>query len=232
MHYANMSDDEFLTLMRLGINTTLAQPAMLDLIATHGYDVPRLNAGLGLAENFAQRILDRIRTEGNKESATARLKTERREFHARTFHGQLSSVKKAFKGDPGFMDRLGVSGRLPKKFAPWLQGTKRFYDAILADPEVLAALAARGVTEQALQAARAKVLEIQGIDQEQEALKALVQQARLDRVASREVASDWYWEFVQHAKGAFRDHPEWLEMLGVKVRSNGRRKKPGDEPEA
>jgi hypothetical protein len=224
MHYSRYTDDEFLTLMRQGLTNTLADPEMVVLIAPYGYDVPRLQAGLGLADDFGAAILHREDIEGRQKSATARLKTECREFHARLFGAQASSVRDVFKGDPGFLTRLGVSARMPKKFSPWLQTVKRFYDSILADAEIRDTLAGSGITEEALIASRAKVLEIEGIDQQQEGLKAYVQQATQDRKAKRLIASDWYWVFVQNAKAAFADHPQWLEMLGVPMRTSQRKK--------
>jgi hypothetical protein len=224
MHYSRFTDDEFLTLMKQGLTNTLADPEMLALIAPYGYDVPRLQAGLALAQDFGVAILHRKETDGKQRSATARLRATCREFYIRTFRPQASSVRDAFKRDPGFLTRLGVAARMPKKFPPWLQTVMRFYDSILADAEIRDTLAGCGITEEALIASRARVLEIESIDQQQEALKAYVQQATEDRKAKRVIASDWYWVFVQNAKAAFADHPQWLEMLGVPMRTSQRKK--------
>jgi hypothetical protein len=228
MRYAKMHNDELLALVQRAVSSTLANPKMFDAVVPFGYSVERFRATQAGIDEYQEAVRYKQELDGRQRTATQQLTQAADEFHARSYRPHLAVVQNVFKRDAGFLTRVGSVVRRQKRFNPWLQGIIRFYDALLADPELVSRMGEEGIPLEVLQASRARILEIQALDQAQEVLKATSQQATLDRQKKREPIADWLWQYRQICRAAWRDHPEWLEVLGLKVPSGPRSKKKTD----
>ena len=109
-----------------------------------------------------------------------------------------------------------------------MQQARLLYTTALSDDGLQARLATRGITAPALQTAQDEIQALVALNQEQENLKGLAQQATRDRDAARKTVQAWLSEFRQVAKVALAAHPDWLERLGILARAGSAQPAPAE----
>ena len=125
----------------------------------------------------------------------------------------------AFKKEPGVATKLALNGRRKESFSGWLEQANLFYDNALANPDILNGLAKFGITEEKLQAGKTQVEELAALNAAQEKEKGEAQQATKTRDEALDALDDWLEDFLAIAEVALADKPQFLEALGVRVRS-------------
>lgn len=132
------------------------------------------------------------------------------------YHEQVTLARLAFKNDRGMKIKLEISGSRKKSKDAWLAQAMTFYEKI---DQMAPAMADYGVTLETLQQTKAMVealattrqLQLQSIGEAQDATE--------QRDVALRTMNSWMSDFKAAARVALKDNPQWLEMLGISVRS-------------
>jgi GTP1/Obg family GTP-binding protein len=131
----------------------------------------------------------------------------------------LQKAKVVFRNDSLTLDKLAVSGSLPKAYVKWLETVKKFYSEATSDHLIQEKLSRLKVTLDNLNAADAMVGQLENARAEYLREKGESQDATKAKDAAFVKMDDWMSEFYAVAKIALEDNPQLLESLGKLVRS-------------
>ena len=184
------------------------------LLANYGYDDAKLAAGLTLFTTATTLHENQLKEYGDQYSATQSFKravTAARE----TYMEHVKIARVAMKGSPAGGAKLGLSGSRASDFSGLAIQVDVFYVNALADPEVLAALAKFGITEDKLTASHAAFADTRAkyIKQKNETGEA--QKSTQKRDEAVDELSNWISDFMVIARIALKNQPEMLAALGV-----------------
>uniref|UniRef100_UPI003566645D hypothetical protein n=1 Tax=Ancylomarina sp. TaxID=1970196 RepID=UPI003566645D len=135
------------------------------------------------------------------------------------FNIHRKKAKVVFRNDPLILDKLAISGAMPRTYIKWVEAAKKFYSVALADAGIQAKLIRLKVTLEDLTAAntiitdleKARSLYLQEESESQEATRTK------DEAFYR--IDDWMSEFYAVARIGLEDKPQLLEALGKIVRN-------------
>jgi hypothetical protein len=213
-----MSEAETLEQYRVSLVNTENQPEIATVMAEFGYDTATIGQGKALLAQTRQ-AYDVNQTEDDETSEAYAAFSELKAQLEETYSLHRKKAKIIFRNDALTLDKLAVSGSLPKAYVKWLEAVKKFYSVVTTDTDLQTKLARLKVTTEELTAAsslisnvetaRANYLREKGESQDSTKLKdeAFV---KID---------DWMSEFYAVAKIALEDSPQLLESLGKLVRS-------------
>ena len=128
----------------------------------------------------------------------------------------LTLARLAFKNDRGMQIKLDITGPRKKTKDGWLSQAITFYDRL---DEIAAGMARYGVSLETLQQTKAMVEALATTRQRQMLCRGEAQDATEKRDAALKAMDTWMSDFRAAARVALKDNPQWLEMLGIRVRS-------------
>jgi hypothetical protein len=203
------SIDERLTQTDLALSNA-ADPLIAPLLAAHGYTVERLAEGLALLAAARQALSRRQDLRGVQQGCTRQVNEAQRA--AREKYVALAKVARTiFKDRPEVLVKLGIQGGTPSSLAGLLQAGATLLDN-LADPAIAAELAEYGHPPERIVELAAAFQALRTANNAQEAAKGDTQNATRELQAAMR-------RFRAIARDALRDHPEYLEKLGILTRS-------------
>lgn len=210
------SIDERLTQTDLALSNA-ADPLVALLLAAHGYTVERLAEGLALLTAARQALSRRQELRGVQQGYTRQVNEALQA--AREKYIALAQVARTlFKDRPGLLVQLGIQGRTPLSFAGLLQAGATLLDN-LADPAIAAELAEYGHPPERIVELAAAFQALRAANYAQEAAKGDTQNATRELQTAMRALDAWMSRFRAIARDALRDHPEYLEKLGILARS-------------
>ena len=131
----------------------------------------------------------------------------------------VALARLAFKDDRGMQMKLAIAGPRKRANNAWLAQAMTFYGKI---DEMATAMTGYGVSQESLQQAKAMVEALATARQQQLQRKGEAQHATEQRNAAVKAMDAWMRDFRAAARVALKDNPQWLEMLGMLVRSKVR----------
>lgn len=213
-----LSEAEALEQYRVALNNVELQPEIATTMVEFGYDVPVIAEGKTLLLETRQSF-DFNKTEDDETSeAYASFKTLKAKLEE-TYSMHRKKAKVIFRNDSETMDKLAVSGSLPKAYIKWLEVVKKFYSVANKDAEIQAKLVRLKITADGLTAANTLVGELETARETYLREKGESQEATKAKDAAFAKMDDWMSEFYAVAKIAMEDKPQLLEALGKLVRS-------------
>jgi hypothetical protein len=214
----HQSIDEFFTEAQVAIANAQANAEIQESLAAFGYTSEVIQEGKALYDRARTAQQQKQAEYGDQIAATDAL--NKAWERAKTTYTPLTQVARvAFKNDAGTIAQLALNGRRKKSLSGWLEQANLFYNNALANPDILNGLAKFGITAEKLQAGKAEVEALEGLNAAQEQEKGEAQQATKTRDEAIDVLDDWLDDFLAIAEVALADKPQLLEALGVRVRS-------------
>lgn len=195
------------------IENALNHPDIQKKLAAFTYDRKKLLEGKALNEKVG--LLQAVKKDnyGLQVSSTESLKVNLADTKA-IYHEHVALARLTYKDSRGMRYRLDLNGPRKRRKEEWLAQAAIFYSNI----EVIAADMARyGVTLEVLQQTKAMIEALSTTRQQQLLRKAEAQNATEKRDAALKAMDIWMKDFKTVARLALKDHPQWLEMLGIKV---------------
>ena len=232
MSVQDLSQADLLAAGRLATSNALADPDLVAALAPYGYDEAALQAVQATLDAYEAQMLAQQDRYGRQMEATERFSAAWKAFRDLHYTPHVTLARLVFKKEAGTQHRLGLKGRRATAFGAWVQQARLLYTTALSDTGLQTRLAARGITAAALQAARNEIQALVTLNQEQENLKGLAQQATRDRDAVRKTVQAWLGEFRQVAKVALTAQPDWLERLGILARAGSAQPAPAEPSDA
>lgn len=213
-----LTEAEALEQYRVALNNAETQPEIAAVMAEFGYDSKGIKTGKTLLTD-ARTAYDSNRTEDDETSAAYNNFEQQKEKLAESYNLHRKKAKVVFRNDPVTLDRLAVSGVLPKAYVTWLETVKKFYVVVAADPTITQKLAKLKFTAEDIAAANAVLGKLENARAVYLLEKGESQEATKAKDAAMVAIDDWMSEFYAVAKIALEDKPQLLEALGKLVRS-------------
>lgn len=208
---------------QVAISNALADAGMLKMLAEYGFTAAKVKEGQKLYDIARLAVNTHKNLSGTQQDKTASVKKITK--NAIDAYQSLAKVARAiWLKDKAKLVTLGLHGKMPKSTAGFITAAYTLFDnaagaEITSSSSATGTLAEYGYTKAKLTSERAKITELDKINQAQESAKGMAQDAaRTQDKALRELA-EWLARFIKIAKVALRAKPEYLEKLGVLSRS-------------
>ncbi|MCY1721579.1 hypothetical protein OU798_14580 [Prolixibacteraceae bacterium Z1-6] len=206
--------DELLTKSGVAINNGINQAAIASLLQEFGYTPERLAEGQDLRTTAGLLTNRQKKEDGEQQAATEALNQSIEEAN-RVYIPFLKIARVAFRKDTNRYIQLELNGSRKDSHSDWLGQTKVFYANLLADEEALEKMAGYGQTQEKLETGLGLVI----IAEEKLAMRKKEMGEAQDATIARDEAVDalqeWYSDYIEIARLALADQPQYLEMLGI-----------------
>jgi hypothetical protein len=205
--------DKFLHAARLAVVNAAGVPPIGAALAQFGFDVGRLQEGAALLATAESLQAAQRRRYSEQYVASAALRNAWAAAD-KTYSAHRTLARLAFHSEPD--RRVALLLHTPKKriLDPWLGQAGVFYQNLLGDSEMLAAMARYNITADLLAEAQTAVTQVALLNAAQKKEKANAQQGTRQRDAALDALNAWYVEFRTVARLALADDPQLLEALG------------------
>jgi len=207
--------DEFLQLVRLGVDNAQAVPEIVDAIAAYGIDAARMTEGAGLLATAESLQSAQVKAYGAQHGATDALNAAFADAD-KLFAEHRKLAKMVFREDGDAQTALYLTEAKKRAFDPWMGQATTFYENLTSDPAWVTAMGRFNVTALMLTDAQAELAALKSLDSAQEKAKGAAQGATKTRNAALDALDLWYGEFRNVARIAL-DGSQALEALGIKA---------------
>lgn len=213
-----LSEAETLEQYRVALDNVENQSEIANIMAEFGYDSETVNQGKTLLAETRQ-AYDVNKTEDDESSEAYHTFSTLKDNLANTYSLHRKKAKVVFRNDSLTIDKLAVTGSVPKAYTKWLETARKFYTIASADTAIQAKLARLKITPEDLTAGNTLINDLEAARAEYLREKGESQDATKIKDAAFAKMDDWMSEFYAVAKIALEDNPQLLESLGKLVRS-------------
>jgi hypothetical protein len=217
MNASDMTIDEILFQSGLRINNSLGDQKILNAVTPLGYGPEKLTEGQSLLNEATVLVETQKREYGEVDAAQQVFEDQRTNAH-KVYMAVLAISKIAFKGDVQAISTLDLTGRRASTFSGWLNQTRSFYRAILANEAWKTELAKYGQTEAMLTGELAMIDAVATASENKKKEMGDAQNATQERDEKLEELAEWVSDYEVIARIALADKPQLLEKLGIVVK--------------
>lgn len=218
MNTSDLTIEEMIYESGVRINNSLADTKVLNAVTPFGYDETKLTEGQNLLNEATTLVEAQKREYGEVDAAQQAYENQRQAAHKK-YMEVLAICKIAFKNDVQAISTLDLSGRRASTLSGWLNQTRSFYRALLANETWKAALAGFGQTEEVLNAHLAAIEAVATASEAKKKEMGDAQNATQQRDEKLEELAEWVNDYEVIARIALAEKPQLLEKLGVLVKS-------------
>lgn len=197
--------------------TNAASPDVAGALAEYGCDTAYLDQGLALRTAARDALSNRDLLYGRQQELT-RQAQEALRIARREYGGLVRIARTIFRDQPGLLVQLGISGRIPDALAALLAVADTLF-ANATDPAIAAELTKHGYPPEHIAEVQAAFEALRAAKEAQEIAKGATQQATQELQVAMAALDEWMSQFRSIARVALRDQPQFLEELGIRVRS-------------
>ncbi len=194
-----------------------ASPDVADLLVAHGYNAARLTEGRALWTTARDALSNRDLLYGRQQELTRQMNEAKRAAR-QEYSGVVRIARAVFRAQPGLLVQLGIAGRTPSALADLLMAADTLF-ANVADPLIAPALVTHGYPPTRIAEVLAAFRALRAANETQEIAKGATQQATQELQADMRALDGWMSQFRSVARVALREYPQYLEELGIRVRS-------------
>ncbi|WP_321995705.1 hypothetical protein [Draconibacterium orientale] len=217
MNMSDMTIEEILFQSGLRINNSLGDQKILNAVTPLGYGPEKLTEGQSLLNEATVLVETQKREYGEVDAAQQVFDDQRKNAH-KVYMAVLAISKIAFKGDVQAISTLDLTGRRASTFSGWLNQTRSFYRAILANEAWKTELAKYGQTEAMLTGELAMIDAVATASENKKKEMGDAQNATQERDEKLEELAEWVTDYEVIARIALADKPQLLEKLGIVVK--------------
>ena len=207
------SIDDRLMSAQVAIDNALSDAGIQEAVGMFGYDKARLTEARALYEE-ARALVSKQKAEyGEQFEATETVRVAWDEANA-AYMRTLKVARIALRGKTKAHTALALSGKRKQSITGWTGQATNFYLNLLADDDLIAALANFGYDQAKVEAEQALVQVVVEANAVQEKEKGEAQEATKLRDAKLDELDQWMADFKAIAQLAMEENPQWLEKLG------------------
>ena len=203
---------------RVAFENVEKQPEIATVMTEFGYGPETVAEGKAML-GATRQAYETNKTEDDETSEAYNLFETKKEELAEIYSTDRKKAKVVFRNDPLTLERLGISGAMPRTYVRWLETVKTFYSEALADETIKNKLARLRVTADGLNAANTLIGELESARAGYLREKGESQEATKTKDAAFSQLDDWMRDFYDVARIALDEKPQLLEALGLLVRS-------------
>ncbi len=212
----NRSIGERLAAAELALANAQNDAAIQGALMPFGYDNARMQEGQALYQAARDLVNKQTAEYGQQYETTGNLQAAWATAEA-AYMPTLKIARVALRDHARANGALKMNGVRKQSLWGWLEQAQAFYTNLLADEELLAAMARFGFDRPKLEAEAALVQAVAAADHAQEGHKGEAQQATKERDAKLDEMDQWMADFKVIAEVALAEHSQWLEKLGFGV---------------
>ena len=186
---------------------------IMGALVPFGYDNERIQEGRELYEAARNLVNQQSAAYGQQYEYTDDLSTAWAAADA-AYMSALKVARIALRDHERANEALKLSGIRKKSLWGWLEQAQAFYANLLADDQMLAAMARFGYDRTKLENEAAMVKAVAATDHAQEGQKGEAQQATKMRDSKLDEIDQWLSDFKVVARIALSEQPQMLEKLG------------------
>ncbi len=214
---ANAIDRKILE-TQYSIENALNHQEMREKLATVTYNHKKLTEGRLFNESAKQFQIRKNENYALQVESTDFLQKHEKETQ-KIYKKHVSLARMAYENNRGMQARLDIAGERKRPREAWLSQAITFYDRIDLIAEDMGKY---GVGVDELSQTKAMTDAIIHARQQQMQRKGEAQDATEKRDKAIQVIDEWMRDFKAAARVALKDHPQWLEMLGIQVKRKGK----------
>ncbi|RQW04465.1 hypothetical protein EH223_07250 [candidate division KSB1 bacterium] len=211
-----LSIDSRLRRAQLAIDNALSDADIRAALLPYGYDETRLQQGKALYDS----TMALQRTQEVEYSEQYAATAEFKKLFGTADVAYMDAVKIAriaLRDNTAGWQALELNGKRKESLAGWLRQAQQFFVNALGNADVVTAMSHFGFDQVKLQAAFDQVNAVAAANAAQQKEKGEAQQATKQRDAALDDLEQWLADFKVVAMIALRDHPQWIEKLGLAV---------------
>jgi len=193
---------------QVAIDTVMADPSLLAIMAEYGYDAARMQEGRALREQALALEAQQRAALGERFAATDARATAHARAHA-AYMRHLAVARVALRGDRGAAQKLDLATSRKRAQAGWLIQAQQFYTNALADGAIAQRLAAYGLTREQLAEALRTVVAVAAALVAQQATADTARARTKERDAALAALDRWMRDFRDIARVALADQTQW-----------------------
>ncbi len=212
------SIEDRLLAAQIAIHNALDDVELQDYLAKYSYGRAKLEAGQALYEAVQRTQQVQKAKYGDQYDATDTMNRLWKDAN-KVYMRYVKVARIALRDQQGAMSKLSLRGQRKRTIAGWLVQARQFYSNLLAEAELLAQMAEYGITQAKLEAGQAQVDDVEQAHHVQKQKRGQAQAATQARDATLDALSQWVSDFISIARLALQERPQYLEKLGVVVRS-------------
>ena len=213
-----LSEAETLEMYRVALENAVTQPEIATVMAELGYDSAMIEEGKSTLTK-TRKAYDSNKAEDDETSVAYSTFSSKKEQLEDIFSLHRKKAKVVFRNDALIMEKLAITGSLPKAYVKWLEAVKKFYSVSLSDETIQTKLVRLKITKKDLTATNKLISELETARAEYQKEKGESQNATKAKDVAFAEIDDWMSEFYAVAKIALEDSPQLLEALGKTVKS-------------
>lgn len=206
--------DDLLGKSNVAIKNGIDQEPIATLLLEYGYTPEVLAVGEGLRGTTEQLNSKHKKEDGEQKEATTALSNSIKAANV-VYVPHVKVARVAFKNDTNFYTQLELRGERKQKQSGWFGQTKVFYTNLLANEAALEKMAVYGQTRAKLEAGQQLVLAAEDKLALRKKEMGEAQSATDARDSAADELQEWYSDYIEIARLALANHPQYLEMLGI-----------------
>ncbi len=211
---SNASIAQRLATAQIAIDTIMAAPELLALMAAQGYNAGRMKKGQELCEQALALCQQQHAQYGDLYAATDARGAAHAQAHAAYIrHCKLAKI--ALRDNRGAVQKVGLAVPRTRTLAGWLLQAQQFYTNALADATISGALSEYGVTQVQLAAGRQQVDVVMASAVTQQIQRRTAQATTQARDVALVALNHWMRDFLVVTRIALADYPQRLTQLGM-----------------
>jgi hypothetical protein len=203
--------------VEVGISGVQNNPDIQEQMSKFGYTPERIAEGKALLAEVRRGEALQAESYSNKYTTSDEFVALQSTCYSR-YIITLKVVRVAFRTLPGRLQEVHATGERRRSLSGWLDDSRIMYDNLLT-PAMLTEMAKFGYTAERLQQEREGVEAIAALYGKRMQELGAAQQSTIERDRLVDQLCDWYSDFRAIARVALYDEPQWLEVLGIVVKS-------------
>ena len=201
---ANASIDARLVAAQVAIDSVLGDAQLQSRMAAHGYPATRMLQGRALRDQ-ALALHQQQRVSYSAQLAATDTRMAAQSQAQATYSHHVAVARVALRDNRSAARALDLAAPRKRTRAGWLIQAQHFYTNLLADPALLASMAAYGAAREQLTSAQQDVTTVEAGLVAQQTTKGAAQEATRARDTALESLTRWMRDFLAIARVALAD---------------------------
>jgi hypothetical protein len=205
---------------QVALTNAVKNEKIYPLISAYNMTSDKIDQGLATLNKLMTLDYAKTVAHGKQLEARAALYKLLAEIHP-TYMEHVNFTKLKCLKNPARLGRMMLLAPRERTLNGWLRQAETFYTNLLDDTEMVAELENNAITLEKLNAAKAKIVQVEQANSAYNDTKGRAQNALEERDELLAEFDLWMREFIYVCKVALRDHKQLLESLKIQVLSKG-----------
>ena len=203
---------------QVAIDNTLEDPILVEGMSKYGYPPDSVMEGKSMYLE-AKELVDSQRKEYGEQTEAMHFLHDLFDEADHRYAKLLKIARIVLEKERNSYLGLGLAGRRKRSMSGWLNQAQTFYNNALAQEDVLETLGRYGITKKDFQDGKKEVEVVQKANNKYLREIGDAQQATIERDEAIDSMEDWMGDFISIARIAFDEDPQYLEKMGVVIKS-------------